>query len=126
MRLIAPIKKIVELLRPVDSPILKFPENHPNKQYVYTLVGYNDKALSSDSLRGLKFFGKIRNSLDFVEVDNQLLWKSLDVVVQIAMLYNIPKIRKYRDNRHGIDWEFLSKDVYNEIIRVRLFESNEE
>ena len=126
MRLLAPIKKLVELISPTESPVASLPKNHPNKQYVYTLVGYNDSALTAESLRNLKFFGKVRNSIDFVEINNQLLWRSLDTTVQIAILYNIPKIRKYRENNRGIDWEFLSRDIYKELISSRLFYNPDE
>lgn len=119
---INPIRGLVELFRSFDpSPLKNLPQNHPKKQYCYTLVGLNDKPLTISSLLGLGFVGKIRNSADFISLEGEMLFRELNVVVQIANVYNIHKIRKYHDTGHGIEWESKSRDVYTKLIDAQLF-----
>jgi len=126
-----PIKKIIEMIFPEDrkkyaSPLKKLPENHPTKQYCYTFLGLNGKVLSVSSLLGLGFIGKVRNSADFLILEDQMLFKDLHVVVQIAKLYNIQRIRKYHDTGHGIEWEGNTKDIYEFLIVKQLFKQFDE
>jgi len=124
MRLLNPIKKLVELFQPVEvSPLKPLPAGHPQKQYSYTLVGFNNKPLSAKSLVTLGFLGQIKGSNDYVVSEDEMLWKELNIVVQIAISYNIAKIRKYHDSGHGIEWEDISRNVYKTLIDAQLFDS---
>ena len=50
-----------------------------------------------------------------------MLFKDINIVVQIAKLYNIQRIRKYNNNGDGIEWEGNTKDIYESLIGVHLF-----
>lgn len=117
-----PLKALVEIFQPVEvSPLKALPIGHPQKQYCYTLVGYNDRPLSSKSLVTLGFIGQIKGSNDYIVSEDEMLWKELNIVVQIGNYYNIHKIRKYQDTGHGIEWESISRDVYKKLIDAQLF-----
>lgn len=119
---INPVKALVELFLPPDpSPLKALPINHPTKRYCYTLVGFNNKPLTAISLGRLGFIGQVKNSSDHVILENEMLFADLNMVVQIAMLYNIARIRKYHDSGHGIQWESSAKDVYRKLIDAQLF-----
>ena len=118
-----PIKSFIEMFLPEDtSPLKNVPVNHPDKQYSYTLVGYNEQPLSSESLLQLGFLGQVKNSRDYVILNHEMLWKDLNTVVGIAKLFNIHKIRKYRTSGEGIEWESTTDYVYKALISARLFE----
>ena len=126
-----PIRAIVEMIFPEDrkryaSPLKKLPENHPTKQYCYTLLGLNGQVLSVSSLLGLGFIGKVRNSADFIILEDQMLFKDINVVVQIAKLYNIIRIRKYHDTGHGIEWEGNTHEIYKSLLEKQLFSQFDE
>jgi hypothetical protein len=117
-----PLRKLVEMFLPQEvSPVKSLPAGHPKKQYSYTLVGFNNKPLVSGSLLRLGFVGQIKGSSDYIVEVNEVLWKDLNVVVQIAQIYNIPKIRKYHDSGHGIEWEDNARTVYTKLIDAQLF-----
>ena len=121
-----PIKAIVELFysesrEKYASPLRKLAENHPTRQHCYTFLGLNGQVLSISSLLGLGFIGKVRGSSDFVILGEQMLFKDINIVVQIAKLYNIQRIRKYNNNGDGIEWEGNTKDIYESLIGVHLF-----
>ena len=119
---INPFKSFIELFIPREvSPFKDLAKGHPKKQYCYTLVGYNDKPLSSKSLANLGFIGKIQGSSDFVIAEDEMLFKELNTVIKIAMFYNIYKIRKYHDTGHGIEWQSLSRRVYEKVMEAHLF-----
>lgn len=125
-----PIKAIVEMFLPhkrqFESPLKKLPINHPAKAYCYTFVGHNDKPLSVDSLLSLGFIGKIRNSADFIILDELMLFKDINVVVQIAKFFNIPRIRKYTDEKKGIEWEGNTHEIYKSLLEKQLFSQFDE
>ena len=119
-----PIKKFIELFLPTEvSPVKNLPVGHPKKQYSYTLVGYNEKPLTAASLLQLGFIGQVKGANDYIVETDEVLWKDLNIVVQIAMLYHIHKIRKYHDSGHGIEWEDISRTVYKKLIDAQLFTS---
>ena len=103
------------------SPLKKLAENHPTKQYCYTLLGLNGQVLSISSLLGLGFIGKVRGSSDFILLEDQMLFKDINVVVQIAKLYNVQRIRKYNNSGSGIEWEGNTKDIYESLLVNQLF-----
>ena len=116
------VNSFVELFKSPDiSPLKALPENHPQKRYCYTLVGYNNIPIPASSLSQLGFIGQVRDSDIFVVIEREMLWDNLNTVVKIAKLYNIHKIRKYHDSGHGIEWESLSQDVYKKLIEAQLF-----
>jgi len=119
-----PLRALVEMFLPPEevSPLKALPMGHPQKQYCYTLVGFNDLPLSAKTLVTLGFIGQVRASNDYVVANDELLWKDLNTVVQIGRLYNIHKIRKYHDTGHGIEWESTTKLVYNTLIQAQLFD----
>jgi hypothetical protein len=122
MKIVNPIKKLIEIFQPIEvSPLKGLAAGHPQKQYSYTLVGYNNKPVNATSLLGLGFIGQVKGASDYVISHDEMLFKDLNIVVKIAMLYNIDKIRKYHDTGHGIEWESNSKDVYKKLISARLF-----
>ena len=69
----------------------------------------------------LGFVGKIRNSSDFILLEDEMLFKDIIVVVQIAKFFNIPRIRKYTDTKKGIEWEGNTKDIYESLLVNQLF-----
>lgn len=119
---INPIKKLLEIFQPIEvSPLKSLPKNHPQKQYSYTLIGLNEKPVNSESLLRLGFIGQVKGATDYIISHEEMLFKNLNTVVKIAMLYNISKIRKYHDTGHGIEWESHSRDVYKLLIDQQLF-----
>lgn len=119
-----PLRKLVEMFLPQEvSPVKNLPAGHPKKQYSYTLVGYNEKPIPSNSLLQLGFVGQIKGSSDYIVEANEVLWKDLNTVVQIAAIYHIHKIRKYHDTGHGIEWEDISREVYKKLVDAQLFSS---
>ncbi|MCI4437236.1 MAG: hypothetical protein JHC33_10565 [Ignisphaera sp.] len=122
MKLVNPIKKLVELFQPTEvSPLKNLAPGHPQKQYSYTLVGNNLKPINATSLISLGFLGQIPGATDYVISHEEMLFKDLNTVVKIAMSFNISRIRKYHDTGHGIEWESNSRDVYKKLIDVQLF-----
>jgi hypothetical protein len=122
MKIINPIKKFVEMFQPHEvSPLKNLAPGHPQKQYSYTLVGLNKKPISANILIQLGFIGQIQGASDYVISHDEMLFKELNVVVKIAMSFNIDRIRKYHDTGHGIEWESNSKGVYNKLIDAQLF-----
>lgn len=69
----------------------------------------------------LGFVGKIRNSSDFILLENEMLFQELIVVVQIAKFFNIPRIRKYTDTKKGIEWEGNTQTIYESLLEDHLF-----
>lgn len=119
---INPLRKLVEIFQPNEvSPLKSLPQGHPQKQYSYTLIGLNDKPISANSLLKLGFIGQVSGATDYVISYDEMLFKDLNTVVKISMLYNIPKLRKYHDTGHGIEWESSSKRVYLQLIEAKLF-----
>jgi hypothetical protein len=119
-----PIRKLVEMFLPQEvSPLKPLPAGHPQKQYSYTFVGYNNKPISSKSLLQLGFVGQVKGASDYIVAQDELLFKDLNTVVKISMLFNIPKIRKYHDTGHGIEWESKSKLVYMRLVEAQLFDA---
>ncbi len=123
-----PVRAMVEMFLPHrhQSPLKKLPAHHPAKAYCYTLIGHNEKVLTVDSLLNLGFIGKIRGSSDFIILDGIMLFKDLNVVVQIAKFFNIPRIRKYTDTKKGIDWDGNTKDIYISLLSEQLFDKFDE
>jgi hypothetical protein len=119
-----PFRKLVEMFLPQEvSPVKGLPAGHPSKQYSYTLIGFNEKPLGPASLLKLGFVGQIKGSSDYIVEGNEVLWKDLNVVVQIATIYHIHKIRKYHDTGHGIQWEDTARNVYVKLTEAQLFPS---
>ena len=120
-----PVKAIVEMFLPhkrqFKSPLKQLPLHHPAKAYCYTLVGHNEKPLTVDSLLSLGFVGRIRGASDFIILEDLMLFKDINVVVQIAKFFNIPRIRKYTDEKRGIEWEGNTKDIYESLLVNQLF-----
>ena len=125
-----PVKAIVEVFLPhkrqFDSPLKQLPAHHPAKAYCYTLIGHNEKPLTVESLLSLGFVGKIRGSSDFIMLEDLMLFKDLNVVVQIAKFFNIPRIRKYTDEKKGIEWEGNTHDIYKSLVATQLFSQFDE
>ena len=107
--------------RQFSSPLKSLPVNHPKKLYCYTLIGHNEKPLTVDSLLNLGFVGKIRGASDFIILEDLMLFKDINVVVQIAKFFNIPRIRKYTDEKRGIEWEGNTNEIYKSLIEKQLF-----
>jgi len=120
-----PVRAIVEMFLPhkrqFKSPLKQLPAHHPAKAYTYTFIGHNEKPLTVDSLLSLGFVGKIRGASDFIILEDLMLFKDLNVVVQIAKFFNIPRIRKYTGEEKGIDWEGNTQDIYKSLIAKQLF-----
>ena len=125
---INPIKNMMELFLPHrhDSPLKKLPAHHPAKAYCYTLVGHNEKPLTVESLLNLGFIGKIRGSNDFIILEELMLFKDINVVIQIAKFFNIPRIRKYTDTKKGIEWEGNTQEIYISLMSEQLFKQFDE
>ena len=124
MRLKNPIKAFVELFQPIEvSPLKDLPVGHPQKQYCYTLVGFNGKPSDPNALINFGFLGQIKGSNDYIITNGEILWKNINIVVQIGNFYNIAKIRKYYDTGKGIEWESSSRDVYRILIDAQLFDA---
>jgi len=125
---VSPIRAMVEMFLPHrhKSPLKKLPAHHPAKAYCYTLIGHNEKPLSVDSLLNLGFVGKIRGSSDFIILDEEMLFKDLNVIVKIAKFFNIPRIRKYTDAKKGIEWEGNTRDIYLSLLSEQLFHNIDE
>jgi hypothetical protein len=122
-------RKLVEFFLPdkkAVSPLKSVPKNHPKAEYCYTLVGGNNKVIPASSLLQLGFIGQVRDATNFIKLDDQLLFKNLETVLAIARLYNIYKIRKYRKDGDGIEWESQSMDVYKKLLDFKLFGNIEE
>ena len=117
-----PLRKIVEMFLPQEvSPLKSLPVGHPKKQYSYTLVGFNEKPLPPNSLLKLGFVGQIKGSSDYIVEADEVLWRDLNIVIQIATIYHIHKIRKYHDTGHGIEWEDTARQVYLKLVEAQLF-----
>jgi hypothetical protein len=69
----------------------------------------------------LGFIGKIRNSSDFIILEEEMLFQDINVVVQIAKFFNIPRIRKYTDLQKGIEWEGNTHVIYESLLDKHLF-----
>jgi hypothetical protein len=122
MTIVNPIRKLIEIFQPSEvSPLKNLSPGHPQKQYSYTFIGFNNKPISAKSLLQLGFIGQVKGASDYVVASDELLFKDLNVTVKISMLYNIGRIRKYHDTGHGIEWESNSRDVYKKLIDAQLF-----